>query len=343
MKRLVVGFVVCVCAIASDRAALRGQFAAAHTPAASAAVVARVNGVPISMERLNAALRNLLPMESYHRSVSDAKIDQLRRTALDSLIDEELRYQDGAKSPYRPSGKEVDAGLARAVAAYKSPADFERARKQSGATMDAIRAEIKRALVIQKAWEHAVVSRCQVSPREAEQYFTDNRARFVVPEQLRVSVLTVGVDPSAPARQWAASRATAEDVLGRLRAGSAFDELARKHSTDKYRDRGGDMGFVHRGSLATEIEAAVKDLKPGQSSGIVQTLYGFHIVKVDAIKPPEQKTFGDVGAVITKDLTARRCAEMTTAWTNGLRSSAVVVRTSVQAARPVTVANGGRR
>ena len=72
--------------------------------------------------------------------------------------------------------------------------------------------------------------------------------------------------------------------------------MARTHSTDKTRESGGDMGFVHRGSLTDEFEQALRDLKPGGVSPVIQTLYGFHIVRVASIRPPEQKALPEVAA-----------------------------------------------
>ena len=85
------------------------------------------------------------------------------------------------------------------------------------------------------------------------------------------------------------------------------------------------MGFLHRGSLTDEFESATRDLHPGEVSGVVSSLYGYHIVRVSEIRPPQQKTFTDVGAAVQKDLTAKRCVEMRDAWTSDLRARATIV------------------
>ena len=87
------------------------------------------------------------------------------------------------------------------------------------------------------------------------------------------------------------------------------------------------MGFVHRGSLTDEFEQALRDLKPGGVSPVIQTLYGFHIVRVASIRPPEQKALPEVAAGIQKDLTNKRCADTEAAWTARLRASATIVLT----------------
>jgi len=285
-------------------------------------VVARVNGAPIMSDRLDVALNRLIPFESFHRNVSADTVERLRGKALDGLVDEELRYQDGVGQRLEPSASQLDAGLKNVVARYGSRDAYDRARRASGVTHEDVRREVRRALVIQLAFDRAVTSRCQVSAEDAAAYYTGNPARFVVPEQLHVYAITFGVDPGAPAKGWADAKAKAEKVLADIARGAAFEAMARAHSTDPSRDKGGDMGFVHRGSLNDEFEHALRDMKPGGVSPVIQTLYGFHIVRVASIRPPEQKPLAAVEAGIRKDLTTQRCADTESAWTARLRAAA---------------------
>jgi peptidyl-prolyl cis-trans isomerase C len=322
-----IGLAVVVCA----QAASAQQAVASHSPATApppaVRVVARVNNAPITSDRVDAALRRLIPFESFHRNVSADTVERLRGKALDGLIDEELRYQDGVRLGLTPSAAEVNAGFKAVVARYPSREAFEQARRASGASTEDVRREVRRTLVIQKAFNRAVTSRCQVSAEDAARFYADNPGRFVVPEQLHVFAITFGVDPGAPARAWSDAKAKAEQVLGQIKSGAPFEEMARKYSTDKTRESGGDMGFVHRGSLTDEFEQALRDVKEGGVTPVIQTLYGFHIVRVASIRPPQRKALADVAVGIRKDLTTQHCAETETAWTARLRASAAIVLT----------------
>ena len=327
MRLLVLSAAVVVCAqAASAQKPVASHGSPAARPAAGR-VVARVNGAPITADRLDAALNRLIPYESFHRNVGADTVERLRGQALDALVDEELRYQDGVRLGVNPTSAELDRGMKAVRARYASREAFDEARRASGVSLEGLRREIRRALVIQKAFDRAVTSCCQVSADEAAKYYAENRRRFVVPEQLHVYAITFGVDPGAPSRAWADAKANAEQVLGQIRNGAPFEEMARAHSTDKTRESGGDMGFVHRGSLADEFETALRDVKPGGVSPVIQTLYGYHIVRVASIRPPEQKALPEVAAGIRKDLTRQRCAETEAAWTARLRASATIVLT----------------
>jgi peptidyl-prolyl cis-trans isomerase C len=274
--------------------------------------VARVNGVPLMSDRLDAAVNRLMPYESFHRSVSGEKVAAIRAKALQTIVDDELQYQAGVRAAVTVSAAEVEAAAAKVkTVASVSPV--------------ALRREIRRSLTIQKLQARTVASKCRVNREEAARFFAANPDRFVVPEQLHVFAITIGVDPSAKAAAWADARARAEDVRLKIQRGASFADMARTYSTDPSKTTGGDMGFVHRGSLNDEFERVLRDLAPNQTSDVVQTLYGYHIVRLTEIRAPQRKTFAEVAAQIENDLTSQRCADLQQAWLTRLRAEASIV------------------
>lgn len=290
---------------------------------AATTVVARVNGVAIGRAELEAATEARLPLASYHRNISPDKIEALRREALDGLIDEELRYQEAVRLKMRVPPQEVDAGLERARQAYRGgPEAFEQQRRASGTTMPQLRASILRGLLIRKAYDRAVTGACAVTEPDAAAYYDTNRARFIVPEQLRPYLITVGVPASAPRQEWDRAREKSADLARQIAAGASFEAIARQHSSDPSRERGGDLGFVHRGQLIEEFESALKTLRPGQMSGTIQTIYGFHLLRLAEMRPPAQKSFVEVKDQLIRDLTEKRCSEAADRWSKQLRATA---------------------
>jgi len=300
-----------------------------HQPArparAGSRVVARVNGVALTEARLKAALGALIPFESFHRNVSPARLAELRHQALDDIVDEELQYQEGirlhARVPDAVVQKEVDALQQK----FESRAAFDAALARSDATMADLRRELQRRLIAKEALQQEVTVKCTVSRADAEHFFRSNPDRFVVPEQLHLYAITVGVEPSASAADWDRARQRAEEVSGRLKTGASFQEMARTYSTDATRALGGDMGFLHRGALNDEFERATHNLTPGVASAVVQSLYGFHIVEIVEIRPPSRKSFAEVAADLQRDLTSKRCESMQAAWVKSLRGRATVI------------------
>jgi peptidyl-prolyl cis-trans isomerase C len=322
-------FVLFVVALVAMPATARQRAVASHvatTPRPGAPrEVARVNGTRLMSDRLEAAVNALVPQESFHRSVPAEKLAAIREQALRSLVDGELVYQDGLRRGVAVRAVEIEAAMARAASRYPNRQAFLAALRQNGATLAGARRETRRSLIIDKTRARAVPSKCSVSRADASSYFAANAARFVIPEQLHVYAITIGVDPSGSAQDWAAGRTRAEEVLRKVKAGAPFEQMAREYSTDPSKSRGGDMGLVHRGSLTPEFEAATRSLARGDVyDGVVQTIYGFHVVRVADILPARQKTFEETAAEIGKDLGAKRCADMAEAWLGRLRAAAAI-------------------
>jgi peptidyl-prolyl cis-trans isomerase C len=299
-----------------------------HAPsrwrAADSAIVARVNGVPIRAAELDVALNTVIPLNSYHQNVKPQKLAEMRTQALDGLIDEELRYQEAVRLKIQIPPAEIERALERARKTYPDRESFERARRASGATIPQLRTSIERALMIQKAYERVVLPACAVSEADAAAYYRDNRGRFMMPEQVRASLITIAVDPAAPAADWKRARQKTEAIARQIASGGSFEGLAREHSADPSKVKGGDLGFVHRGQLIDEFEQALSGLGAGQVSPVVQTIYGFHLLRLVEIRPAVQKTLAEVQATIMRDLTETRCKQASLAWSKRLRAAARV-------------------
>jgi len=115
-----------------------------------------------------------------------------------------------------------------------------------------------------------------------------------------------------------ATAETAQEVLDRLEAGEAFEDLAAELSTDESnRDTGGDLGWFPRGQMVTEFEEAVFALLPGETSGIVETQFGFHIIRLEERDPNRE---------LDESTLASRQAQMIADWYEARRAGPEVVR-----------------
>ncbi len=134
----------------------------------------------------------------------------------------------------------------------------------------------------------------QIEPSEEElrQAYAAETARYVTPEKRRVSHILIEVPAGAKADAVEAARSKAQDLLKQARSGANFATLAKQHSNDpESAAKGGDLGYVGRGVLPPELEAAVYALKSGEVSEVVQTDYGFHIAKLTEYAPGERRSF----------------------------------------------------
>jgi peptidyl-prolyl cis-trans isomerase D len=127
-----------------------------------------------------------------------------------------------------------------------------------------------------------VQSQVNVTDAEIEQYYHSHLAEFSVPGKVKVSHILFKTTGETP-QQAAQTLATAQEVLARIRAGANFAETAKKYSQDTgSAAQGGELGWLQRGQTVKPFENAAFSMKPGQISGLIKTVYGYHIIKVEA-------------------------------------------------------------
>ena len=111
-------------------------------------------------------------------------------------------------------------------------------------------------------------------------------------EQVRVRHILVGVPQGTPAPQRQAARQKADALLVRLRAGEDFATLARESSDDpSSRGEGGLLPWFGRGEMVPPFEQAAQALKPGETSGVVETPFGFHVLRLEDKRPSSTVAF----------------------------------------------------
>ncbi len=164
-----------------------------------------------------------------------------------------------------------------------------------------------------KAEEQVNVKFIKVNPAdlvtsgEVEAYYQENQKEFMTSESVKASHILKRFPQDATDEQKAETKTAAEELLetvnAELAAGTAFAELAKAHSDDTSAAQGGDLGFFERGRMVPPFEEAAFDtLNPGEVSGLVETVYGYHIIKVEEKKAPEIRPFADAQYEIQQKL-----------------------------------------
>jgi len=175
---------------------------------------------------------------------------------------------------------------------------------------------VKRLIVVE------VKEKAQVSDEEVKAYYEANKKKFMRPEARRLKHILISVKPEATAEEWKTKKARAQEVIDKINAGQDISAVAADYSDGPYRDKGGDLGLVHRGRLYPTLEKEVFQLEPGRLSGIIETIYGYHVVRVEAVKPPEQLSLEDVYEKVQKELTEKNEKQIHEALTARLKAAA---------------------
>ncbi|PUE57548.1 peptidylprolyl isomerase [Limnohabitans sp. Rim8] len=161
-----------------------------------------------------------------------------------------------------------------------------------------------------------------VPEAELKSYYEQNAARLAGLEERRASHILINADKGASAAERDAARVKAQSLLAEVqKSPNQFAELARKNSQDTgSAAKGGDLDFFGRGAMVKPFEEAAFALKKGETSGVVETEFGFHIIRLTDIKLPEQKSFESQRAKLEQEvrgqLAQRKFAEAAEQFTN---------------------------
>jgi peptidyl-prolyl cis-trans isomerase C len=148
-----------------------------------------------------------------------------------------------------------------------------------------------------------VAGKATISEDELKAYYDKNPDEFKTPEMVRARHILIMVDKSATEEDKKKAKQKAEDILKKALAGDDFAKLASEFSDDtSSKSRGGDLGFFPRGMMVKSFEDAAFSLKPGEISGIVESQFGYHIIKLEEKKEPGIESFENVKDTIKQKL-----------------------------------------
>ncbi len=244
-------------------------------------IAAEVNGIKIPMAKFTSQLQTVLQQyASQGVTVKDSQKAQIRKKVLDNLIGQELLYQDAEKKGITVTQQEITTQLDGIKKQFKDDAQYQSALKSQGITEDFLKSDIKMNITLNKYIDKTFKPKVVITDAEDAAFYGANPQYFSQPEQIRASHILIKVPKDADAATKAAARKKIEDVQKQLKNGAKFSDLAKKVSEGPSSKNGGDLGFFSRGQMVKPFEDAAFALKKGEISNIVETQFGYHIIKL---------------------------------------------------------------
>ncbi len=272
--------------------------------------VAMVNGAPVPREAFNRVFVQTL--ERYQRAQHDVKPalrERLKDNIVQRLVEQAIIEQRAKKMEVALDPGEVEASWQQHKSRYGSEEAFTAFLERAGTTAEDVR-ETFAHNALREALFSRVAAGVEVTDEEIKSFYEENRSRYDEPEMVRASHILLRVPPDATDAMKSAVKAKAETIRAEaVKPKADFGALAREHGEDPTRERGGDLGFFPKGRMVKAFEDAVWKLKPQQVSKVVETQFGFHIVKKLEHKPASRKQLGDVAEQIAAALEAKKKSE----------------------------------
>lgn len=271
--------------LATEVGGASGKVSQSETP-----IFARVGDRVVTVREFDLAYGEAKRKKFYHGKPPEGEEEALKREIAQMLIDRALLLIEAKRLNLKPNAERVNQKIAQFDQINSDKEDWKVVRTRGGLQN------------LKMTYEHSDISMQleervrNVRPPNNKQlraYYNANLDKFTEPEQVRVSVILIKVDPSEP--DFDKARKKAEEIIVKLREGGDFAELAALHSGDiETVNQGGDMGYLHGGMLGGLASEVVSKLKPGEISEPTGMMEGFAIFKLTERNNPKLKSFDQV-------------------------------------------------
>ncbi|MEK7826595.1 MAG: SurA N-terminal domain-containing protein [Thermodesulfobacteriota bacterium] len=246
-------------------------------------IVAVVNDEVITLSELNNAFEPYRERftANYQGPDREKALGETKTTLLNRMIDNLLMEQESRKTGITVRSEEVTDAIKDMQKQQKiSPDEFRKTLQREGMTLDAYRKDIGDQLVRLKLIRRDIKSKVAVTDEEIGEYYLKNREDYEGKEAVRIKqillLLPKGDNPAAKEKL----RADADAIHKRLLNGEPFELLSAKFSQGPAAAEGGDIGYIEKGMIHSEVEDAAFSLPLNQSSGVIESPGGFHIIQV---------------------------------------------------------------
>ena len=278
--------------------------------------VAKINGTNISAQEFRNLYRaelSRLELLAAGDTITDADRIRMGMRCLGMLLEKEVLYQEAERRGIQVSDAEIDKAWGDQVDRLrhtfsKDPEALiseEDALKMAGLSREQAREQLARSLRIKKMRDAIIREKgVSVSDEEVRAFYDEEKDIFRRPDLCHIEqIFARGGDTD---EQREAARKRAEDALKRIQAGQRFEAVAKSLSDSPDAEKGGDLGAQPLDALPPFYAEAVKKMTPGEVSGIIESEFGFHIIKLIDMQPGQEAQFDQVKSLIRDELLQRK-------------------------------------
>jgi peptidyl-prolyl cis-trans isomerase C len=285
-------------------------------------IVARVNGETISGKDLDDAVKAVAGRAG---PIPPDERDRVYRGVLDNMIGYRLIIQEAKARKIAVPDAEVDAQVAQIRAQFPSEAQFQQALTAQKTTLEAVRSDTRDEMSAEKLVESAIADKVTVKPEAVTDFYQKNQDKFQQGPRVRASHILIGIPQNADAATKQQAKAKAEAMLKDLKSGKDFAATAKASSQDPgSAPNGGDLGYFEQGQMVPPFEQAAFALKAGEMSEIVETQFGYHIIKLADKQDSRIVPLDEAKQQIEQYLTEQNRHAQTELFVNGLKAKAKI-------------------
>lgn len=269
------------------------------------AVLATVDDEKIEKWELEGALKGLEARAG--SAIPAERRDEVVRGLLDQIISYHVLAREAKERKLAASDAEVEDRLKQIKGGFPNEQAFQQALTAQGITLEQLQRQTRMGMDIDKVIQTAVTPELKVEEAEVSKFYQDNLQQFAQDESVHASHILIGTKQGADAKEKEAAKAKAQDVLKQVKGGADFAKLAKEKSEDPGSAQGGgDLGFFPKGQTDPAFEKAAFALKDGAVSEVVESQFGFHVIKVHEHRAARTAPLEEVSGQIRQYLTSQK-------------------------------------
>jgi peptidyl-prolyl cis-trans isomerase C len=287
--------------------------------------VAEVNGSVITKAEFDAEMSRVdVRLQAAGQTPSTSQREEIRKEVLQTLIDRELLLQESANKTITVDDPSVAEQIESLKKRFPDDPKYKEWLIQMGFSEEELKSRIKEEMAIKQLVDKEIVEKITVTEKEAKEYYDNNPASFSQAESVRASHILIGFGEKVDASSKEAARKKIEEIEGRLKKGEDFAALAKEFSECPSSEKGGDLGYFERGQMTFPFEEAAFALEPGTVSGIVETQFGYHLIKTFDKKASTTISYSDISEKLQQYLKNEKVKKEMPIYLSNLKAKAEV-------------------
>jgi peptidyl-prolyl cis-trans isomerase C len=288
-------------------------------------VVMTVNDQPVYYWELRLAVPQV-QADLAARGVEQTR-DLVIRLAAKTVVESRLLAQEARRRNVNPSKESIDAAMKDIEMRAGGREELEATLKNLGTSRDDLRAHVWESEAVKLLIASQVESLVSVTPQEVSTFYDENPDVFMQPDLVRARHILIRVTPNEPEAAKKEARSRAKAAHRRVVGGEDFAAVATEVSDGPNAANGGDLGYFAQDSMVPVLANAAFALDVGKISDIIESQFGFHIVKIEDKKPAGKMTFAEAKGPAEQLLRENKTGEMVMLLVSELTKSANIVQT----------------
>lgn len=294
---------------------------------ADSTVVALINGKAIHTSDLDLAVKQFLIRLGKNPEffVKQPKDTVVYKEALNWLISLHLLAEEADKNKIVVDANKLELTFNNFKRSFASEQKFLDFLTANNLSIENFKTKLQGELKVQALLDQKITSKMEeITDQEALEFYNKNSDKFRQTEQIHARHILIKVIDSNDPQKVAVAENKARWILDKIKKGGNFEALARQYSEDPSAFKGGDLGFFARGDMIKEFEDVAFALDVNETSNVVRTPLGFHIIKLNEKKSSQTIPFADVESQIKAQLKQERSNTIFENYVNDLKAKAKI-------------------